>query len=740
MADALLSSSIASIKSKILSDITTANIEQVAQLARAAKAVALDQDTDIETAFNSRVNTLVTNASAAEIKALSSAIKQLKNPPGASGNITNSDDITEGSINLFHTQARINTELGSVTTNIVPDGDVNRNLGSAANKFNTVHAATVTGLNAPTNNNDAATKSYVDSNVSSFNPAAVSQSIIPDTNETYDLGTSALRFRDAYLSGNTIHLGTAQITSDVNGLVSLPAGSKVGTDPVPTQISDLTNVDTDVQPETLEIQVASPQAGHGDPWEWTWTQSALPYARTAITNATQTNVPLYMQGTYQINNFANTQYGSMTQSHSFKLKWIEGAGDDNLVSWVTYSTVNHSHPDINSGTTTSVQRLAVSVPSSITLPTLTAPSVTYTVGSTTGAYVFSGTNIGNNVEIGPFYRGGTYTVNINAVGHPFYFTTDNGTNFSAGTYFGEWTSGVTGSRTDNGTITFTVPSNAPDTLYYQCGNHSAMRGTIRVRDLAVETNDNGNYIIYGQHAQEGHAQRIELRPTPTLTSQMCLVFDASTSTFVPQDLATYVENTPAFKNKIKEVAGTATLVAPDGTSLVASVEIYSDATYLPAVGNTVGDIAFVEDTEKLYIFKSQSDGWIETVAAVDLTGYATETYVNNQITGASTTQTVNMAQNGTLAVTTGVTRWYAPESITINKIVARIGTTGNAQLGIDVKKNGTSASVINIATGTYETTVTPSISMSEGDYLTVDITSVGSTPGENLNVQIFYTT
>jgi hypothetical protein len=221
---------------------------------------------------------------------------------------------------------------------------------------------------------------------------------------------------------------------------------------------------------------------------------------------------------------------------------------------------------------------------------------------------------------------------------------------------------------------------------------------------------------------------------------MCLVFDASTSTFVPQDLATYVENTPAFKNKIQEVAGTATLVAPDGTSLVASVEIYSDATYLPAVGNTVGDIAFVEDTEKLYIFKSQSDGWIETVAAVDLTGYATETYVNNQITGASTTQTVNMAQNGTLAVTTGVTRWYAPEAITINKIVARISTAGNAQLGIDVKKNGTSASVINIATGTYETTVTPSISMSEGDYLTVDITSVGSTPGENLNVQIFYTT
>ena len=222
-----------------------------------------------------------------------------------------------------------------------------------------------------------------------------------------------------------------------------------------------------------------------------------------------------------------------------------------------------------------------------------------------------------------------YTININASGHPFYFTTDNGTNFASNTYFGEYTSGVTGSRTDNGTITFTVPAGAPDVLYYQCGVHGAMRGTIRVKDLAVETNANGNYLIYGQHTQEGHAQTIELRPIPTLTSQMCLVYDSSTNKFVPQDLSTYVENTPAFKNKIKEVAGTATLIAPDGTSLVASVNIYSDATYLPAVGNTVGDIAFVEDTQKLYIYKAT--GWIETVANADLTGLATEAFVQNYV-------------------------------------------------------------------------------------------------------------
>ena len=544
MADTNLSTSISGIRTRLLNDIPTATVDELLALARAAKSVGLTEDTDIEAAIDSRAQTLSSGATTDEVIKLSQALKQVRNTSQSalSPSVT-SDDILEGISNKYMSDANL------------------QSLGSA---------------------------------------------IIPATNETLDLGSATNKFRDLYLSSNTLYLGETTFSSD-----------------------DILNFDLSVTPETLEIQVDDPTAGHGTAWQWTWTQSALPFARLAITNSPQTVVPLYLEGTYQINNFAHTVHGSMTQRHDFKLKWIEGAGDDNLVPWVTTSIVNDSHPDINGGTAQDVQRLAVSVPSSITLPTLVAPSVSYDVTSTTGAYVFSGTASGNNPEIGPFYRGGTYTVNINAAGHPFYFTTDNGTNFSAGTYFGEWTSGVTGSRNETGTITFVVPSNAPDILYYQCGNHSNMRGIIRVKDLAVETNANGNYLIYGQHNQEGHVQTIELRPLPTLTSQMCLVYDSSTNKFVPQDLATYVENTPSFENKIKEVAGTATLIAPDGTSLVASVNIYSDATYLPAVGNTVGDIAFVEDTQKLYIYKTT--GWIETVANADLTGLATETYVQNYV-------------------------------------------------------------------------------------------------------------
>ena len=65
--------------------------------------------------------------------------------------------------------------------------------------------------------------------------SAVDQDIIPDANNTRSLGTSAKRWKDLFLSGQTINLGGATISSDGTGTVSvsatgveLPAGSKSG--------------------------------------------------------------------------------------------------------------------------------------------------------------------------------------------------------------------------------------------------------------------------------------------------------------------------------------------------------------------------------------------------------------------------------------------------------------------------------------------------------------------------------
>lgn len=520
-----------------------------------------------------------------------------------------------------------------------------------------------------------------------------------------------------------------------------------GTKWVDTQL----DFDLTIAPEVLEIQVDAPGAGQDTDWLWTWEQSTLPYARRTITNSPEVSVPLYRDGTYTINNYAKSIHGSMTQAHSLFLKWVEGAGSDNLISWsVDQGTFTDSHPSINGGANTTVQRLSVSVPSTITTPTLTAPTgVTYNISFVNpGAYTFSGAAAGDNVNLGPLYRGGTYTFSVSASGHPFYLTTDNGTNFSSATYFGEYTSGVTNSRTQSGNLTFTVPATAPATLYYQCGNHSAMRGAITIKDLSVETNNNGNYIVYAQHGQEGHKTPIELRPLPSLVNQMCLVYDASANNFVPQDMATYVENTPTFENKIREVAGTAELVVADGTTVVTSVNVYDDSTYLPLVGNNTGDQAFATDVNTLYIW----DGTAWQQAGVNDISDLTDTTntIPDDISDLTDTsgllggeKVVSLFQDGSLTTVTGNARWYADSNVSINRIVARVDTapTG-ADLGLTVNKTGTSNATISLAVvdGTVKTSNTnPSLSLLEDEYLTVDVTQVGSTvPGDNLKISFFY--
>ena len=550
----------------------------------------------------------------------------------------------------------------------------------------------------------------------------VSGNIVPDQNIAYDIGSATARFRDLYLSGNTIDLGGATISSD-GSTVALPQGSTIGGSETP-------EVDLNIAPEILEIQVDSPGAGQDTNWLWTWEQSTLPYARRTITNSNELNVPLYIQGTYTLNNFAKTIHGEMTQTHSIFLKWIDGAGTENLVSWATdQGTTQDSHPSINGGATQDIQRLSIVVPGTITLPTLVAPTtVTYNVANSgAGAYTFSGAAAGDNVNIGPLYRGGTYTFNITAPGHPFYLTTDNGSNYASGTYFGEYTDGVTGSRADSGTITFTVPADAPDTLYYQCGNHSPMRGQITVKDLAVETNINGNFVVYFQHGQEGHKTPVEIRPIPTLVNQMCLVYDASVNKFVPQDLATYVENTPSFENKIREVAGTAELVVEDGSAVVAKVNVYNDSTYLPLAGNNIGDQAFATDNNTLYVWSGTS--WTSTkrqlVAGTNITlttasnGDITVTgqpgYTDTDVGNYLSANDYDTATNIVASITDS-----APETLdTLNELAAALGDDPN----FATTTANNIATKMPIAGGTFTGNVTV-----DGEFDADEIISVEGAP------------
>ena len=75
-------------------------------------------------------------------------------------------------------------------------------------------------------------------------------------------------------------------------------------------------------------------------------------------------------------------------------------------------------------------------------------------------------------------RGTTYTFQVNTViQHPFWIKTSP----STGTLNGYSGSGLSANGVSSATlVTFNVPADAPDTLYYDCGNHFEMQGIINI--------------------------------------------------------------------------------------------------------------------------------------------------------------------------------------------------------------------------------------------------------------------
>lgn len=103
-------------------------------------------------------------------------------------------------------------------------------------------------------------------------------------------------------------------------------------------------------------------------------------------------------------------------------------------------------------------------------------SNTYNVTSNgTSSFLFNGAD---NPTLS-LVRGFTYRFAVTSTGDPLWIKTDQSAG-SANAY-----ANVINNGTDAGTITFPVPFNAPDTLYYKSENHSSMTGTIYVKDVGA---------------------------------------------------------------------------------------------------------------------------------------------------------------------------------------------------------------------------------------------------------------
>lgn len=78
-------------------------------------------------------------------------------------------------------------------------------------------------------------------------------------------------------------------------------------------------------------------------------------------------------------------------------------------------------------------------------------------------------------------RGNTYNFSVNSPGHNFYIQT-TGAGYVAGNV---WTAGVGNNGASTGTVTFTVPYNAPSVLYYQDSTTASMYGKIAIFDATA---------------------------------------------------------------------------------------------------------------------------------------------------------------------------------------------------------------------------------------------------------------
>ena len=557
---------------------------------------------------------------------------------------------------------------------------------------------------------------YGDANVAAYLNTNLDTAIIPDTNSVYDLGSAEYKFRDLYLSSNSIHLGEALITSTEGGVVDLGKQMNLSG----------TTLDFDRKPEVLTINTHAPEAGQDIDWFWHWEASLL-YSRESIFNIVQEDITLYRRGTYTFVNFATMQMGAMTQAHGGFIKKIDGAGQQNNLDGTSVTVENRLNPFTGQVQEATVTTWVIPADFTASSVTLTQPSgIAYNVRNVPGAYEFyagtgqmHGPAVGENPSIGPLYRGSTYTFNVDAAGHPFYFTTDDGTNHGANAYVGEYTLGVTGSRTDVGQITFTVPNDAPDTLFYQCGIHQSMRGQITIRDLEVPENTDPitgevTTTLVFQHGQEGMKSNLLIKDPVPVPDTACIMFDGEK--FTVDDMKSYYQRSTAFKEfLLNDIANSGFLKGDDSGTITATGNITT--TTVTATSYIVGDKELTPTDNSIAI-----DGV--------------------ELTLGTSMERITLNQPGELQLTSGTHRWYAETNITVDKIVVRVDIAPEGgDVGVVLNKTGANTGLnLTIAEGETKKTITPTnLTLTEDDYFTVDVTSVGSTAkGSGLTVTIHY--
>ena len=270
-------------------------------------------------------------------------------------------------------------------------------------------------------------------------------------------------------------------------------------------------------------------------------------------------------------------------------------------------------------------------------------------------------------------RGFKYTFNISTAGHPFWITSVAGAYNPSNVY----SSGVTNNGTVSGTLTFVVPPNAPDTLFYVCQYHPTMTGAISIRNSSAGSNT-GDFLF---------------------TNTTMLVTNAGSLSIV-SDSAINLGTSSTFFT----VNGTSRLLqVPNGGGIVAP---------------SSGDTFFIRNVSQIQF----ADNTVQTTAAAGGTGAVSSLTNNGNVVSLSSTGTTTFPGPVLLGGKSfsAFTEFVSSSTVTIS---AGFGATPQAGW----KYNGVTIQSVDVLSGAFRLYLQFPVFLNAGYYPLTPIPGIGGT-------------
>jgi hypothetical protein len=181
----------------------------------------------------------------------------------------------------------------------------------------------------------------------------ISGNIIPDTDVTYDLGSSTHKFRDLYLSGSTIHLGSIELSDNGGALEVTPiAGGSTSTFATTTYVTTAISNLVDTAPATLDT-LNELAAALGDDANFSTTVTNSIATKLATADFTSTaNTWLTTKSTTDLSEGTNLYYtDARVRTHITGADLDMGSNDITTTGKMLFANMYATTGDLPSATT-----------------------------------------------------------------------------------------------------------------------------------------------------------------------------------------------------------------------------------------------------------------------------------------------------------------------------------------------------------------------------------------------------